>query len=168
MMKNVQKILVLGGPGSGKSVLSDNLGKQMNIPVFHLDDLHVECNVPANGKVERNNKILSILKQKSWIMDGNYRSTLQERIEKSDIIIFLDYPTYKLIWGVLSRAFKNISNINKGDLITVIQLALLFRKQKRADILKIINNANKHLIFNNRQELNKWFKREFNEVIRSV
>ena len=39
-MKEIQKIAIIGGPGTGKSTLAKNLGKEMKLPVYHIDGIH--------------------------------------------------------------------------------------------------------------------------------
>lgn len=39
-MNKVKRISVIGGSGTGKTTLSDNLSKVLNIPVYHLDGIH--------------------------------------------------------------------------------------------------------------------------------
>lgn len=175
-MHEAKKILVLGGPGSGKSLLSFNLGKKLNIPVYHLDDIHIQHDVLKNGKENRNKAILKILKNNSWIMDGNYRSTLNKRIQKCDIIIFLDYPTHKLINNIIHRFLnqhlkiqKEIISGNNNLNLEIIKLAYKWKKEKRNEIIDILNNTDtKKYIFKSRKQLNDWYKKEFNETIRSV
>jgi len=176
MMDGAKKILIVGGPGSGKSVLSFNLGQRLNIPVYHLDEIHIKCDTEKNGKDYRNHKILEILKNDSWIMDGNYRGTLKERVNECDAIIFLDYPTYKLIYGVLSRNVKNykktdkkISSVKKIFDFSLIALICDWRKTKRKDVINLLDKTDKKIyIFKQRMKLNNWFQKEFKEKIRSL
>lgn len=175
-MNDAKKILVLGGPGSGKSVLSFNLSEKMNIPVYYLDQIHIRHDIEKEGKKDRNNNILKILENSSWIMDGNYRSTLDERIKQCDVILFLDYPTYKLLIGVLSRSIKQYFKIEKGILnsrklfdFNVLRLAYTWRKQRRNDIIDMLNKVDtKKYIFKSRRKLNVWFKQEFREKMRCL
>lgn len=39
MSKFINKVVIVGGPGTGKSTLAKNLGKQLNLPVYHLDGI---------------------------------------------------------------------------------------------------------------------------------
>ena len=47
------KIHIIGGPGSGKSFLADNLSKQFDIPHYDLDDLQWD-NVANDYGTKRN------------------------------------------------------------------------------------------------------------------
>ena len=97
MIKNVNKILIIGGPGSGKSTLARNLGKELNIPVCHLDSIHHLENWQIRDNQERDKIIFKKVSEPKWIMDGTYRSTLETRIQNSDCVIFLDYSTISKI-----------------------------------------------------------------------
>lgn len=39
MSKFINKVVIVGGSGTGKSTLAKNLGKQLNLPVYHLDGI---------------------------------------------------------------------------------------------------------------------------------
>ena len=40
MIKDIHKISIIGGSGTGKTTLSENLSKNLNIPVYHIDGIH--------------------------------------------------------------------------------------------------------------------------------
>ncbi|MCW1403194.1 hypothetical protein OKA06_12970 [Novosphingobium sp. MW5] len=44
-----------------------------------------------------------MLAQDRWIIDGNYGSTLPERIKRADTVVWLDYPTVQCLWRVFRR-----------------------------------------------------------------
>ena len=37
---NINRIAIIGAPGTGKTTLANNLGKIYELPVQHLDDIH--------------------------------------------------------------------------------------------------------------------------------
>jgi len=107
MIKNVKRISIVGGCGSGKTTLADNISKEMNIPVYHLDGMHYDANWVEKSKVERDKVILEKIQEDAWVIDGVYRSTLERRLNRSDLVIFLDYSTFALTKGILGRYLKN-------------------------------------------------------------
>ena len=80
MVKDVSRISIIGGSGTGKTTLSESLGRVLNIPIYHIDGIHHLKNWQIRNKDERDNIILDILKKEKWIIDGTYRSTLKERL----------------------------------------------------------------------------------------
>ena len=57
-VKNISKIAIIGGPGTGKSTLANNLGKELNLPICHLDGIHHLANWVPRHKEERDKIIL--------------------------------------------------------------------------------------------------------------
>jgi len=90
-LQNAKKISVVGPVASGKSTLATQLGEILHLPVFHLDSI---WNLP-NGHKEHPDilmsKIKDIMLEEKWIIDGNYRGTLKDRFETSDVIIWLNF-----------------------------------------------------------------------------
>ena len=75
MLKNVNKVSIIGGCGTGKTTLANNLGKELDVPVYHIDGIHHTENWGIRDKVERDKIILEKLNQRRWIKDGTYHST---------------------------------------------------------------------------------------------
>jgi len=40
----MKPIVIVAGPGSGKSTLARMLGERLNLPVFHVDQIHWQEN----------------------------------------------------------------------------------------------------------------------------
>ncbi|MEZ4883558.1 MAG: hypothetical protein R3E32_02385 [Chitinophagales bacterium] len=93
----MKKILVIGSGGSGKSTLSLQLQKILQIPLIHLDEYYWCANWVESTKSEWEQKVRQLMEGETWIMDGNYSSTLELRLTKADTVIFLDFPRIKCI-----------------------------------------------------------------------
>lgn len=103
----MQKILILGSCGAGKSTFAKKLSKILKIKLIHLDQHYWKSNQKRTEKNEWEEKIISLTKENQWIMDGNYRNTLDIRIPRADTIIWLDFPAFICFYHVLKRKFKN-------------------------------------------------------------
>ena len=170
----MKRICIIGGSGTGKTTLSNNLGKQLDLPVYHIDGIHHLENWEIRDKDERDEIILKLVEKDKWVMDGTYNSTLKERLERADYIIYLDYSTIAQVKGVLGRYIKNhgkereeIPGCREKMSLEFILWVINWRKNKRNKIieeLKIIDN-NKVQVFKTRKQLNKWYKNRFNEKI---
>lgn len=77
MLKSKKRISIIGGCGTGKTTLADNLGKELKIPVYHIDGIHHLENWEIRDKKERDKIILEKVSEPKWIIDGTYRSTLK-------------------------------------------------------------------------------------------
>lgn len=103
----MQKILVIGCGGSGKSTLSTALGKKTSLPVIHLDKIYWTGDWQNIPEAEFDEKLDAELKKDSWIIDGNYNRTLSKRISYCDTVIYLDYPTVMCLFGAIKRVLAN-------------------------------------------------------------
>ncbi|MBF0580242.1 adenylate kinase [Erysipelotrichaceae bacterium RD49] len=85
-------VLVIGSPGSGKSTLSRKLGDILDLPVIHLDLLwHLPDQTTVSEEVF-DKRLMTELNKPCWIIDGNFLRTVPLRLEKADLVLFLDYP----------------------------------------------------------------------------
>ena len=59
--------------------------------------------------------MLEKMKVESWIVNGNYNSTIKLRLQYCDTVIFLDYDTNACLKGIEERAdiFKNRDETEK-------------------------------------------------------
>ena len=171
----MNRICIIGGSGTGKTTLANNLGKQLNLPIYHIDGIHHLPNWEIRDKDERDKIILQKTDEERWIIDGTYRSTLKQRLEKSDYVIYLDYSTIAQIKGALERFIKNhgrekqeIPGCNEKMSWKFFFWVVNWRKNKRQTIIDTLQNVNndKVHIFKTRKQLNKWYKDMFNEKIK--
>lgn len=157
----MERILVLGCPGSGKSTLSNLLGEKLNLPVVHLDQLWW-----TPGWVERSTEEFDVLlgaelKKSRWVIDGNFARTLPMRLPACDTVFFLDYPRATCLWSTLKRTAANWghprSDMPEGcpDRIDPIFLKFIwdFKKDVLPDIYKQLEGCGRDIhIFHSRGE----------------
>lgn len=99
----MRRVLVIGCPGSGKSVFARRLGEISDLPVHHLDMLYWNEDKSTVAQAEFLRRLDGVLSRDAWIIDGNYASTLARRLERCDTVFLLDYPVETCIEGVLGR-----------------------------------------------------------------
>jgi adenylate kinase family enzyme len=100
----MNRVLVIGPCGAGKSTLSAELGQKLNLPVSHMDKLNWNPGWVESSKDEIREKLATIVAADRWLIDGNYGGTLTERLERADTVLYLDYP----ISLCLRRVFRRI------------------------------------------------------------
>ena len=174
LFENINKIAVIGGSGTGKSTLAKNMGKILNLPVYHIDAMHHLENWVSRDKDERDRMILEKANKPKWVIDGTYKATLEERVKKADMIIFLDYSTIARLKGILGRYFEDkgkerpeIPGCKEKMDFDFIKMTINWKRTKGNTIYEILerNKNKKILIFKNRRKLNKWYEKEFNRKI---
>jgi adenylate kinase family enzyme len=99
----MKKIMLIGPGGSGKSTLAQELGKVLEIPVYHLDALHWKPGWIPTPDAEWGDLQKELIKKENWIIDGNYSRTIDIRLSEADTVIFFDYPRWITIYRVIKR-----------------------------------------------------------------
>jgi Adenylate kinase and related kinases len=102
-----KRIMIIGSAGSGKTTLSDKLSKILDIEVIHLDRLYWKPNWTITPEEEWKMVMEEACNKDSWIIDGNYRKTIEMRLSKADTVIFIDKNRWSCLHGVLKRIRKN-------------------------------------------------------------
>ena len=102
----MNKIIVIGPSGSGKSEFSRKINKILNIDIYHLDNIFWNSDKTHITKEEFDKKLEEILSLDNYIIDGDYSRTYETRFKNSDTIIFLNYPLDLCINGVSERIGK--------------------------------------------------------------
>ena len=99
----MQKIIVIGCPGSGKSTFSKALHARTGIPLVHLDNLYWNADKTTVDRAVFLERLDTALAGDRWIIDGNYLSTMERRLDACDTVILLDYPTDVCLAGIRER-----------------------------------------------------------------
>lgn len=99
----MDRILILGCPGAGKSTLARELGEILDLPVIHLDREYWNPGWVETPSGEWETRMADLVRREKWIMDGNYGSTLAMRLARADGVVFLDYPRWLCMVRVIRR-----------------------------------------------------------------
>ncbi len=98
------KILIIGNGGTGKSTLAHKMGQELNLPVTHLDLIMWDKDWNRTTEKEFTRQLAAITPSKNWIIEGwGYHSTLYDRIEKADVIVYLRFPLAFCLKSVRKR-----------------------------------------------------------------
>ncbi len=99
----MRRVLVIGSGGAGKSTVAKRLGELLNIEVKHLDRAYWRAGWVEPSKEEWLKTVAELASADSWIMDGNFSGTLEQRLKSCDTVVFLDMPRLLCLWRVLKR-----------------------------------------------------------------
>ena len=157
-MNNMNKIIVIGCPGSGKSTFSRALHKKTNIPLYHLDMMYWNGDKTTVRKEEFLKRLIEALQKDSWIIDGNYSSTMEMRLKSCDTVIFLDYSLEVCLDGIKERQGKPRSDmpwIETEEDKEFVEYIMGFNSTQRPNILLLLEkykNEKTIITFKSRKE----------------
>ena len=104
----MERIIIIGCGGAGKSTLARQLGEKLDLPVVHLDQIFWS---PGNWnhmeKADFDAALELEMEKDRWIIDGNYNRTLPKRLERCDTVIYLDFTRMRCLTGWIGRVIKN-------------------------------------------------------------
>ena len=99
----MQKVLVIGCPGAGKSTFARALRDATGLPLCYLDMLWHKPDRTHITREEFDRVLAEWLALPAWIIDGDYSRTLPQRLEACDTVFFLDFPLEVCLAGVENR-----------------------------------------------------------------
>jgi adenylate kinase family enzyme len=102
----MERVLVIGSPGAGKSTLATEIARRTGLPLIHLDRLHWRAGWVEPDKAEWERQVRALIAGDRWVIDGNYGGTLGPRLARADTAIWLDFPVWLCLWRVVRRALQ--------------------------------------------------------------
>ncbi|MGE5674458.1 MAG: DNA topology modulation protein [Mycobacterium leprae] len=105
----MERIVLIGSGGAGKSTLAKQLAARLDLPVHHLDALYWKPGWTPTPRPEWEAIQRQLVTGDRWIIDGNYAATMGIRLAAADTVIYLDYPRLLCLW----RAFKRVLQYRK-------------------------------------------------------
>lgn len=164
----MDKIIVIGCGGAGKSTFSRKLSNKLDIPVYHLDKLFWNKGWIETLQKEFNKKIKEVISKDKWIIDGNYIKTIDIRAKDADTIIFINMPTYICLYRIFKRRFMYrgksrpdmADGCPEGIDIEFFKWVLSYNKKIRPEILKKLSlyKEKNIVVLNGRKEVKKFLE----------
>lgn len=99
----MERAVIIGCPGGGKSTFAQKLSRNTGLPLFHLDAIWHNPDRTHISREEFDSRLSQILALDRWITDGNYQRTMERRLQACDTVFLFDLPTDVCIQGIESR-----------------------------------------------------------------
>ena len=102
----MKKVLIIGCPGAGKSTFGKRLADKTGLPLYHLDMIWHKPDKTNISTDEFDSRLTEITLRDEWIIDGNYKRTLEMRLKECDTVFLLDIPIQICLESAESRIGK--------------------------------------------------------------
>lgn len=139
-----KRINICGCPGAGKSTLADKISSATNIPVYDLDKLFYTDNCKRKSKADTSQSLSKILSKESFIIDGTYLTSFEERMNQIDLIVLVESKTLtclkRFFWRMLTA-----KELKCGERLTrkTFNLILSFNSEARNKIVQVCKQHDK-------------------------
>lgn len=101
----MQRVLVMGCSGSGKSTFACKLAAQRGLPFVSIDQIYWQPGWVEPRASEFSARMTCEAEKPAWVMDGNYTShgASELRRERADTVIWFDLPRWLCMLSVVHR-----------------------------------------------------------------
>lgn len=153
----MRRIIVIGCPGSGKSTLSRTLHDKTGISLYHLDRMYWNADKTTVEKSAFLERLSGVLEKDEWIIDGNYGSTMEQRMKACDTVIFLDYPLDICLDGIKERRGKPRSDmpwIETEEDTEFVEFVKRYNEQQKPKVMALLEKYGdkNRIIFKSREQ----------------
>lgn len=162
----MKKVIVIGCPGSGKSTFARALHDITGLPLYHLDMLYWNADRTIVPQDVFRARLVEVIERDCWIVDGNYGSTMELRLQACDTVFFLDYPLDVCMNGIVERRGKERPDmpwIESEDDVDeeFVEFVKNYNSENRPEVMALLEKyADKEIIiFKSRDEAETFLKK---------
>ncbi|MCP2013362.1 adenylate kinase family enzyme [Deinococcus sp. HSC-46F16] len=105
----MQRVIVIGTTGSGKTTLARALAARLGVPHGEQDAWN---HLPGWQEAPREGfraQVAAFTAGDTWVMDGNYSKARDLGWVRADTLVWLDYPGPVVFWRLLTRTVRRIA-----------------------------------------------------------
>ncbi|MBX9797186.1 topology modulation protein [Sphingomonas sp.] len=106
-----QRVIVIGSSGAGKSTFARRLGAATGLPVTHIDQLFWQAGWVQRDKADYLARLQAVVAQDRWIIEGVNPSSLDLRLPRADLLIWLECHRLRCLWRVGRRVAKSYGRV---------------------------------------------------------
>lgn len=160
----MKKVIVIGCPGSGKSTFSRALAEATGLPLYYLDMMYWNADRTQVEKSVFRARLAEAMAKDTWIIDGNYGSTMELRMEAADTVFFLDYPVEVCLEGIRQRRGKprpDMPWVEEREDTEFTSFVKAYAAESRPHVLELLEKYSQKniIIFQNRDQADRYLRK---------
>lgn len=147
---SIQRVSIIGNAGAGKTTLSRHVARIHSLPLTHVDSIQFLPGMRIRPHAESIATLRGIQSRESWLIEGyGPLDILEERLQRSQIIVFIDFPLWRHYYWGLKRQVLNLwhpreelpvgcSEANWGQTLKLLKTIRRAHQQMRPELLRIL------------------------------
>ena len=102
----MERVLIIGSNGAGKSTFSYRLAEKADLPLVHIDKIYWRGCWDVTPEDEFDRLVLAEAEKPRWIIEGNNLRSLDRRLALADTVFWFEFPPLLCLMNVLRRELK--------------------------------------------------------------
>lgn len=164
----MQKILIIGSNGAGKSTFSYALAEKLNLPLIHIDQIYWRGRWEVTPRDEFERAVVGEAQKEKWIIEGNNIKSLEQRLEYADTVFWFEFPPLFCIFNIFKREWHYRGKVRPDmpdECVSKLRLSFLryawhFNKNNHTRINQMLRHYThvKVIRFTRRRQVRKYLK----------
>jgi adenylate kinase family enzyme len=148
----MNRILVVGISGTGKTYAAERLAQKFNLPVTYLDSIFWKENWKEEDEALVKSKIKKLINANEWVIEGYIEPLGKERVQQAELVIYLDYSGISAVLGGLDRRKQFRGKVRpempagNTESVGIKFLWTLFMRHERPEIEKTISGYEQKVV----------------------
>jgi len=102
----MERVLITGNSGAGKTTLSKIIATKYELPIIHLDNEFWQPGWKTPDMDWWRTKVEELSAGQRWVMEGNFASTFDIRFPRATTLIHFDFPGLFCIYRCIKRRIQ--------------------------------------------------------------
>lgn len=102
----MNRVLIIGSNGAGKTTFSYALAQKTGLPLIHIDQIYWQTGWQVTPSEEIDLAVLEYAQGPRWIIEGNNIRSLHLRLPFADTLFWFEFSPLVCLWNILLRHFQ--------------------------------------------------------------
>ena len=99
----MERVLIIGSNGAGKSTFSFRLAEKTGLPLIHIDQLYWRGAWDVTPEAEFDRRVQAETQNPRWIIEGNNLRSLPRRLVRADTVFWFEFPPPLCVLNIFRR-----------------------------------------------------------------
>jgi len=175
----MERVLVIGCSGGGKSTVARRLGELLGVQVIHLDKVLWKPGCKLVEPHEEPGEIEDLLDRPQWVIDGNYTASLPMRLMRADTVVVVDFPRMVCLGRAVKRLWKHWgrtrpdmgANCPETFNLDLLKWIWQYPDKERPELMRLLREHGSHadvVVLRKQEEVDGWLRKVARRGIESA